>query len=66
MSGYAGLWIAIVQDEVVAADKSAKIAYKKAKDRYPAKSPLLAKVPTEETMIYKAGPCCDGLPAFPG
>ncbi len=51
MSEYTGLWIAIVQDEIVAADKSAKTAYKKARDKYPTKSPLLAKVPTEETMI---------------
>ena len=51
MSRYTGKWIAIVDSEVVSSGENAKIVYSKAVKKYPKKRPLLARVPTNETMI---------------
>ena len=51
MSRYTGKWVAIVDSEVVSSGENAKIVYSKAVKKYPKKRPLLARVPTNETMI---------------
>ncbi len=51
MSRYTGMWVAIVGEEVVSFGENPKTVYKKAAEGHPGKRPLLAKVPTNETMI---------------
>lgn len=48
---YAGKHVAIVDDKVVGVGDSAKEAYETAKKRLPNESPLLAYIPTGETLI---------------
>ena len=51
LSEYAGKWIAIVDGEVVASGDRADEVYDSAKKKYPDKEVMLAKVPTEDTLI---------------
>jgi len=48
---YAGKHVAIVGDEIAGAGDSAKEAYDTAKKKFPEESPLLAYIPTGETLI---------------
>jgi len=48
---YAGKHVAIVDDKVVGMGDSAKEAYETAKRKFPKESPLLAYIPTGETLI---------------
>ena len=48
---YAGKHIAIIDDKVAAVGKSAKEAYDTAKKKFPKETPLLAYIPTGETLI---------------
>jgi len=48
---YAGKHVAIVDDKVVGVGGSAKEAYETAKKRFPKEIPLLAYIPTGETLI---------------
>jgi len=48
---YAGKHVAIVDDKIAGVGKTAKKAYDKAKKKYPKESPLLAYIPTGETLI---------------
>ncbi len=51
LSEYAGKWIAIVDGKVVASGDRADVVYDEAKKKYPEKEVMLAKVPTEDTLI---------------
>ncbi|MCD6369928.1 MAG: succinyl-CoA synthetase subunit alpha [Thermoplasmata archaeon] len=51
LSEYAGKWIAIVDGKVVASGERADVVYDQAKKIYPDKEVMLAKVPTEDTLI---------------
>lgn len=48
---YAGKWVAIVDQKLVASGENAKKVYEEAKEKYPRKKPSLAKVPTPDTLI---------------
>ena len=48
---YQNRWIAIVNGEVVSARKSFKETYQEAKEKFPKKSPLIAKIPSKKVMI---------------
>lgn len=51
LSEYAGKWIAIVDGKVAASGERADVVYDQAKKIYPDKEVMLAKVPTEDTLI---------------
>ena len=51
LSKYEGKYIAIVEDKVVASGNNAKLVLEEAKRKYPGKTPALAKIPREETLI---------------
>jgi len=50
-SKYAGKWIAIVNQRVVASGKNVKEVLVKAKKKYPKQIPTIAKVPRDETLV---------------
>ncbi len=52
LSAYTGEWVAIVNDKVVSHSRDIKKAYREAKEKYPDKRPLLAKVPEEKALIF--------------
>lgn len=51
MSKYEGMWVAVVDKKIVAADKSVKKAYNIAKKVYSAEEILLEKVFGKTTLI---------------
>ena len=48
---YAGKHVAIIDDKIAGVGNTAKQAYDTAKKKYPKESPLLAYIPTGETLI---------------
>lgn len=52
LSPYTGQWIAICENKIVAHGKELKEVFREAKKKYPAKKPLITKVPEKETMIF--------------
>ena len=52
MSRYIGQWVAICDQKVISYGKNVKEVFRKAKEKCPAKRPLLTKVPEKETMIF--------------
>jgi len=55
LSKYKGKYVAIVDDKVVASGDNAKEVWEEAKKKFPNKNPLLAKIPREDTLIFKIG-----------
>jgi len=51
LSKYKGLYVAIVDDRVVSNGGNAKVVWEEAKKRFPDKTPMLVKIPKEETLI---------------
>ena len=51
VSPYAGQWVAICDEKVVAYSPSFKDAYRMAKDKCGRSKPFIAMVPTSDTMI---------------
>ncbi len=51
LSEYAGKWVAIVDGKVVASGDRADEVYDEAKRRFSDKEVMLAKVPTDDTLI---------------
>ncbi len=51
MHEYEGKYVAIVDDKVAASGENAKIVWTEAKKRFPDKTPTIAKIPKEETLI---------------
>ncbi|GCC11300.1 hypothetical protein IPdc08_01351 [archaeon] len=52
LSDYTGEWVAVVNREIVSHKKDIKEVYKEAKEKYPGKRPLLARVPEEKALIF--------------
>ena len=52
VSSYIGEWIAICEDNIIAHGKNLKRVVEEAKKNSKGKKFLLAKVPSEETMIF--------------
>ena len=52
VSEYIGEWIAIIDSNIVAHGKNLKEVLNQAKQIYPGKRPLIAKIPDKETMIF--------------
>ena len=48
---YRGKYIALVGNKVVASGNTAKEVWQKAKNKYPKKTPTLAKLPKEEALV---------------
>ena len=51
VSKYVDEWIAIVGNKIVSHGRDVEKVYKEAKELYPKKTPLIARVPGKETMI---------------
>ena len=51
---YAGKWIAIVDQKIVASGDDAEKVYREARTKYPEKKPSLAKVPSKEILVLRA------------
>ena len=51
VKNYQDKWIAIVDGRVVSSKKSFKETYEEAKDKFPKKNPLIAKIPSKKVMI---------------
>jgi hypothetical protein len=51
LSGHIGEWIAICDERIVSSGSELKRVLDEAKRTCPGKKPLIAKVPTRETMI---------------
>ena len=51
LSRFAGQYIAIVGEEVVASGLNAKTVWRQAKRRYPSSTPTLGKLPRAETLV---------------
>ena len=47
---YQGKYIVILENKIIASGDTAEI-WTKIKKEYPSKNPMLAKVPTEETLV---------------
>lgn len=52
LSPYAGQWIAICENKMVAHGKDLREVFREVKKKYPSKKPLITKVPEKETMIF--------------
>lgn len=48
---YTGKYIALVGKRVIASGDNAKQVWEKAKEKYPQKTPTLAKLPKEEALV---------------
>jgi len=48
---YAGKYVAIIDNRVVASGDNAKEVWNSAKEAYPDRTPTLAKIPEEELLI---------------
>lgn len=46
-----GQWVAIVDEEIVAASDSAKEVYEQAKKKFPDRDPFIMKIPKETVML---------------
>ena len=51
---YAGKWIAIVDQKIVASGDDAEKVYREAKTRCPEEKPSVAKVPSKEILALRA------------
>jgi len=48
---YVGKWIAIVDAKVIFTADTGKMVFKKAREKYPRKTPLIMKVPSNANML---------------
>ena len=48
---YVGQWIAIVDDKIVFTGDAGKVVFKKTREKYPLKTPLILKVPSNANML---------------
>lgn len=51
LSRFAGQYVAIVGEEVVASGSNAQTVWRQAKRRYPSSTPTLGKLPRAETLV---------------
>ena len=52
VSSYTGKWIAICNNQIIASGRDVKKVYKKAKEKFPKKRPLITRIPDKATMIF--------------
>jgi hypothetical protein len=52
LSRFAGQYVAIVGEEVVASGSNAKTVWRQAKRRYPSSTPTLGKLPRADTLVF--------------
>lgn len=52
LSAYAGEWVAIINEEVVAHGKNVKELIKKAGEKSPGTTPFIAKVPLKKVLLW--------------
>jgi len=48
---YVDKWIAVVDNRIVFIDDAGKTVFKKAREKYPTKTPLILKVPSKANML---------------
>jgi len=51
LSKYKGLYVAILDNKIVVSGENAKQIWEECKRKYPDKTPTIAKIPREETLI---------------
>jgi hypothetical protein len=51
-TGFIDEWVAIVDSTVASHGKDVKKVFKEAKEKYPEKRPLIARIPGKEVMIW--------------
>ena len=51
MANYAGKWVCVIDNEIVAKGNNATTVYDTCKKKYPEKMPLVMKVPTTGVML---------------
>ena len=51
LGNYVDKWIAIVDDKIVFTADAGKTVFKKAREKYPTKTPLILKVPSNANML---------------
>jgi hypothetical protein len=51
LTEYAGKWVAIVEDEVIASGDNARLVLEQARKKRPGEEPALAKVPKGEILV---------------
>jgi hypothetical protein len=51
LTEYAGKWVAIVEDEVIASGDNARLVLEQAREKRPGVEPALAKVPKGEILV---------------
>ena len=51
LSKYVGKWIAVVGEEIVAVGETAMEVFRKAKEKYPDKEPMILKFPAEPIIL---------------
>jgi len=51
LSDFAGKWVSMIDNQVVAKGTDAKVVFDIAKKKYPDKVPLIMKVPTDGVML---------------
>jgi hypothetical protein len=51
LGDYANLWIAVVDDHIVAKGPNAQEVFQEAKEQYPKKIPFVMKVPSDTVMV---------------
>ena len=51
MANYAGKWVCVIDNEIVAKGNNAKNVYDTCKKKHPEKIPLVMKVPTTGVML---------------
>ena len=59
LSRYNGKYIIIIDDKVVASGDTAKI-WEEVKKKFPYKKSMLAKIPTDDTLIYEKNLSSEG------
>ena len=51
LSEYSGKWVAIIDKEIIAADKNVTNVLKEAKNKYPNKRPLVTKIKNKLSIL---------------
>lgn len=51
LENYRGSWIAVADNKIIAKEQSFKVAFTKAREKFPDKVPFVMKVPTESVML---------------
>lgn len=52
LAKYAGQWVIIINNAVVASGENVKKILEETKKKYPKETPFVAKIPSKETLIW--------------